>query len=407
MNKLVNISIIVPVYNVEKYLEECLNSLLNQEFDNYEIVCVEDKSTDNSLDILEQYKKKSSKIKIIKNFKNMGLSATRNIGLREAKGKYVLFVDSDDMVKPGSLKILYNLAESNMVDVVYFNMEFLNDEENGLIREKVKNKTYDGIYTGMELFCRYIKENDYKVEAWRKFIKRDVLIENGIFFYEGIINEDMLFSFLLAVKSEKAMDLNKELYIYRQRKGSIMWSQRKEKASNSLFISMINMISYWMANSFSEHENRCISKFIKDIYKNYLYYKDYSDNDFPKFSNKEKLIKDIFSDKYFPEVKFNKEDLITLFNSKMNMLYGAGRRAVEVLNTLNALNIKVDYILVTNKSNNAKSINGIEVKELREMTDFYNSIVILSADEKYQDEITKDLKENKFNNIIKPIVEKN
>jgi len=113
----VNVSIIVPVYNVEKYLEKCLESIINQTLKNLEIICVNDGSTDNSLQILEDYAKKDQRIKII-NKKNRGSGAAKNTGMKNASGEYIGFVDSDDWVDLAMFEKLYNRAKSQKSDMV-------------------------------------------------------------------------------------------------------------------------------------------------------------------------------------------------------------------------------------------------------------------------------------------------
>lgn len=108
------ISIIVPVYNVEQYLAECLESLVSQDMSDYEIICIEDCSEDNSMSILKEYAQKYSNIKIIRHTTNKGLSAARNSGIKAARGEYLQFVDSDDMLVKGACKKLYNNAKKVM-----------------------------------------------------------------------------------------------------------------------------------------------------------------------------------------------------------------------------------------------------------------------------------------------------
>lgn len=112
-----DISIIVPVYNVEKYLPQCLESLINQTYANIEIICVNDGSTDNSLEILDKYAKRDSRIIVI-NQKNSGVSVARNAALKIISGKYLMFVDGDDWIELNNCETAYNLIEKYNADVV-------------------------------------------------------------------------------------------------------------------------------------------------------------------------------------------------------------------------------------------------------------------------------------------------
>ena len=113
------ISIIVPVYNVEKYLKECLDSLINQTLEDIEIICINDGSTDNSLAILEEYQKKDSRIKVFSQ-KNQGVSAARNLGIEKATGEYLTFLDSDDRLELNTCEILYKETIAKNSDFLFF-----------------------------------------------------------------------------------------------------------------------------------------------------------------------------------------------------------------------------------------------------------------------------------------------
>ena len=111
------ISVIIPVYNTENYLKECLNSVINQTFKDIEIICVNDGSTDNSLSILEEYARTDSRIKII-NQKNQGVSSSRNNGIKSARGEYIMFLDSDDLYKPDLCEKVVEKIDSQSPDIV-------------------------------------------------------------------------------------------------------------------------------------------------------------------------------------------------------------------------------------------------------------------------------------------------
>ncbi|MBC8632137.1 glycosyltransferase [[Eubacterium] tenue] len=123
------VSIIIPVYNVEKYIDECILSAINQTLDDIEIIAIDDKSTDSSLDILNKYKEKYDFVRVIANEKNMGVSATRNIGIRNAKGRYIYFLDSDDHMDLNAMEICYEKANEYDLDIVTFDAEVFRDKE--------------------------------------------------------------------------------------------------------------------------------------------------------------------------------------------------------------------------------------------------------------------------------------
>lgn len=342
------LSIIIPVYNVESYLRECLDSIISQDLYETEIICIDDCSTDGSLQILYEYEKKDHRVKVIKHLTNKGLSAARNTGIQAAVGEYIQFVDSDDILEAGACKKLYIYAKENDADIVYFNMQLLNDEKNYLIQKKRIHKEYPGVYTGVELFCLFSRNGTFKVEAWRHYIKREYLIKNNLFFHEGIIHEDMLFSFMAAMQAKKVCDLNMELYIYRQREGSLSWGQ-KEKSASSLLVCLMNICSYWLEHQFTAYENECISEYIRGMYTSYLHYKCYQIDKEYYGNDKEILLQKILGDTCFENLRFKESDIERLRKSDFNIIYGAGKIASEVLTILNDENIKVHLIVVTDK----------------------------------------------------------
>ena len=113
MDIIIKVSIVIPVYNVEKYLEECIESAIKQSLNDIEIICINDGSTDSSLEILKKYEKKYSNIIVISQ-ENKGLSASRNVGIRKAKGKYIYFLDSDDFIDTNSMELCYKECESGV-----------------------------------------------------------------------------------------------------------------------------------------------------------------------------------------------------------------------------------------------------------------------------------------------------
>lgn len=185
------VSIIVPVYNVEQYLPECLESIFAQEYESMEILCVEDCSEDGSLEILKKYAQKDHRVRIIRHNQNRGLSAARNTGLENATGKYVLFVDSDDFLEKNAIQLLYHEAEQKKTDIVYFDyIKFCDESSVDIVAPKTVWHSYDGVYTGSEFFCATMQNNEFEVMAWRQFFRRDFLEQNHIRFLEGIYHED-------------------------------------------------------------------------------------------------------------------------------------------------------------------------------------------------------------------------
>ena len=199
---MIKVSIIVPVYNVEKYIERCLKSLVNQTMQEIEILIINDGTKDNSMDVCNKYAKVDDRIKIY-NKENEGLGLTRNYGIKRALGEYVCFVDSDDYVDVDMCQKLYNEAKKNNADIVYGGI-FYDNNNNKIVKkacvnnitiwkgkEKVKELSLDFIATKPK------EKNDtvMEVSVWKALFKRKILVENNILFVSErqFISEDVIF----------------------------------------------------------------------------------------------------------------------------------------------------------------------------------------------------------------------
>ena len=212
-------SIIIPVYNVEQYLCDCLDSVLAQNFTDYEAICVNDGSADNSLSVLEEYAQKSDKIKIISQ-KNKGLSGARNTGIMEAKGDYIFFLDSDDRIESNTLDILKK--ELSDEDILSFNGQrwFESTETKEEPNPGIKEDTL----TGWEYYNKYalVGRKIHFLPVWQRVYKKEFIFQNNLFFKEGIYHEDNLFTPIACYYAKKVKVIPDVLYFYRIRQGSIM-----------------------------------------------------------------------------------------------------------------------------------------------------------------------------------------
>lgn len=221
----IKISIVIPVYNTSKFLNKCLDSVINQDIQEIEIICVNDGSTDNSLEILEQYKIRDERI-IIVNKNNGGLSSARNKGISISKGKYILHLDSDDWLENQCLKSLYDYAEENNYDIVSFNFyrEFLSYRNEIKIFE-FKNREFDS----KEYLQSFLEEKEIPA-IWNKLIKSKIYKENNIEHPLGInLGEDLATTPRLIYFSKKIGYLDKVYYHYRYNIDSITGIQNGSK----------------------------------------------------------------------------------------------------------------------------------------------------------------------------------
>ena len=209
-------SIIVPFYNVEQYIDRCIQSLLNQTYQNIEILLVDDCSPDNTLEIAQQYAKTDSRIKILQYEKNRGLGGARNYGIQNAKGEYILFVDSDDYIEANTIEQLYEKAKDNNLCVLEAN--YLKESDSSTeVLPRISNYT-DIVYSGK----KYWESIPIApVVAWNKFYKLSFLQENNIVFRLRKF-EDVAFTAEVFMKAKRVMNIDFPFYHYIVRENSIM-----------------------------------------------------------------------------------------------------------------------------------------------------------------------------------------
>ena len=227
--KEVYVSIIVPVYNTQAYLKECLDSLINQTLKEIEIIIINDGSTDNSINIIKEYEEKDNRIKLIDK-ENEGQSATRNKGLEQASGEYVAFVDSDDYIDLNMYENLYDSARKNKADLVI--CDYSNIKNGKILNEKVMKLKNESIVLNdisvSYYILKYIRGYKHGHEVWNRLYRRDLLINNNIRFLVNRMNglpeigEDLYFNLKYSLFMNKVISIPSPLYKYRIRENSSM-----------------------------------------------------------------------------------------------------------------------------------------------------------------------------------------
>ena len=220
------VSVIIPVYNVEKYLPACLDSVLGQTLRDLEVICIDDRSPDRCGEILDRYAARDGRIRVIHMPENHGQGYGRNRGLERACGKYVYFLDSDDMIEPEAMEELSALADRDGLDAVFFdNTDLFEDEELKKIYTPPlpRTGTYrDGVYVGSDLLDDFIRQNEWTCYPQRTFWRRSFLLEEGILYPENVKHEDEYFAFAGILAAGRTRYVRKRYFILRTRPGSVM-----------------------------------------------------------------------------------------------------------------------------------------------------------------------------------------
>lgn len=407
MKNKVAFSIILPVYNVEKYLEPCLDSIYNQSFQDFEIIAINDGSTDGSLDILNTYRDKYGKMIIITQ-ENKGLSATRNVGVFYAKGEFICYVDSDDLISPVMLeKIYYHFHET--VDMVAYNHIYV-DERFELseldIHKEPEIKPLKG--NGKEIYMSLSKVNKYRNMACRICIRRTFLDEIGITFVEGIFYEDVMYTLICYLKAKFMVYIDDELYVYRRREGSITCSTKFAKGADSYISVLAQLIDYLGEEIYDEKIEECILNNIGremiDGIRSKLamlrgYHPNWKENEQPYWTSRAlnlKMRQEAFNYQYY--LKGFERIIRTASGVIVYGAGGIGRTLGKYFKKENMLGCINSYC-VTEKEEGFQ-IEGIEVREIEYITNFDKNILIIIAANATAGEMEKKITNYGYYNYV-------
>jgi glycosyltransferase involved in cell wall biosynthesis len=277
------ISVIIPIYNAEKYLEKCINSLLNQTYSDYELILVDDGSKDNSGNICDYYANKYSNI-IVVHKENGGSASARNVGICKAKGNYISFVDSDDYVKDNFLERMVELANIYNADLVECSFKIVKNYNDDLIEKDDKCKTIKKMSNNemLEAFC---SKKDYLKSAvlWNKLIKKELF--SNLRFIEGKGIDDEYIIHEILYRSKISIVINDELYFYYMSEGSQMRSGYSLKALDSIE-AIENQLKFFKDINNKKLYNMLLYRYFSAICINYYLVKSL-------FENKTDLIIDL------------------------------------------------------------------------------------------------------------------
>jgi glycosyltransferase involved in cell wall biosynthesis len=271
MNK-PKISVIIPVYNSEKYLESALDSVLNQTFQDFEILCIDDGSRDSSAKIIKNYSQKDKRVQYFYQ-KNQGPGPARNKGIKKAKGDFISFLDSDDYLEKDALRTTYDIAMKKNLDLVLFNAqpiyESLEIEKKHNVYTKYykRKNTYEEIHSGEDLFSKQVANYDFLPHVGFQLIKKSLILENNNFFINAL-HEDNLFTIKNLLLAKRVFHINKVLYIRRLRAYSIMTTEKSIKNVHGYFITILGLIELIKEGNFNYKTVLTITEIIETMQSN-------------------------------------------------------------------------------------------------------------------------------------------
>jgi len=328
------VTVIISVYNEEKYLKKALDSILNQSLKEIEVICINDKSSDKSLEIIKEYKSKDKRIKLINNEENLGLGLSRNNGLKIAKGEYIAFVDGDDWIKKECLEETYNKSKKLNTDITMFQMTNYNDKNKSFHENKwsnldelsneYDNKVFDASKTKNFLF-------KLPVSACQKIYKKSFLDDINAKFPVGIYFEDNPFFYYVWLKAKRITIIKKQYYIRRVHPESITGTC--DKKFFDIIPSGIELFKIFIENDFYKDYKEDLINYRIDAYR--LTVNCIDSNLLGEFYNLSKEeFKKIYNSKY-------KEDFLKYMNNKNLRIFNS------ILNTKNVCQFRKDYFTIS------------------------------------------------------------
>ena len=397
--KKIQISIIIPVYNVEKYLRECLNSILNQTFQDFEIICVDDGSTDKSLEILQEYKKKDDRFVILQQ-RHSGAGSARNNGIRLAEGKYIQFLDADDYFEPDLLEEMYNHAERFDADLTVCSSRKVDDEGN-ITETGSPNFPINIDKIPME---KVFNREDFKDDifslftpiVWNKLIKKSFLEENHLEFPPLTIYEDIAFMHSLVLCANKIVAFNKELINYRFNRPGSLVSTRSSHTIEAIKSCMYLGEFLKLRGFLPEYENAYKKVFINHIRAEISYC---NDDEYKKFL---KEFKTLMPEDWMKYQSALRKDYITpeylkhFIGDKRVMLWGGSLFIRQVLEKEQEKNPNILGIIDRNTASAGKSFCNYTIyppEAINELKPDGVILTVLSNNESIYESLKEEFRE--------------
>lgn len=412
-NKNPKVSVIIPAYNVQDYIAECVESIIKQNIRDIEIICVDDCSTDDTNSILKKYAKKHKNIKIYKNVENGGLAKTRNVGIEKATGDYLLFVDGDDTLQEKTVSELIQYVRKYNADIIMFDAycKFESQElyDEALVRYYHRENPY-AYSTSCDILSRMIMNNDLCDSACLMMIKASWLRNAGVLFEEGKIYEDCMFVTDCLLKNALVYHTNKQYYNYRVRQGSIMRSRMRANNVYSRICCLKKIWAHMLQGGYSALVEEALVKW-SDI----LFYST------KKILSELSIVEEVrlHEMKLGPiekcmllqaEKENNQQRSTELYNflreintENKYIIYGAGRWSKRLITFLDSQGLfpNISAVMVTSRADNPETLYGLPVVGLSEAGAIgQNTTVIVAVRGEDQDKIKALLAEKGIEHTV-------
>lgn len=388
--KSVQITVITAIYNKSKYLDNYVQSLKEQKFQNFEVICVEDCSTDDSMEHLKRLVSNDNRFIIISNNVNSGASVSRNNALKISRGKYVCFLDPDDCFTANTLEVLWNTAEKFEVDGLLFSASEYSEDLKKELRPIKYKYTYP-VCDGEKLISLLHERSEYQSACGFQLWKLEFIKKNEVRFYPNIVYEDTLFTLEVLLKAKRVMAISDILYIYRKCSNSISHSLGVKQLYSCLIVynELLKMSEQYFNNEWVYLEiinrlnlfKRRIQHVVCTEQKNIICSVDYGEYNY--------ILQSFFENISYPYIRqLSINEIDKLKKTRNVYIYGDGIIAEETIALLNTqhINIKaviVSYVIDGNEWHGYKMIA---------IDDFFEKgIVVISVTTKWRKQLEKIL----------------
>lgn len=397
------VSVIIPVYGVEEYLQDCLDSVLAQTLPDIEILCIDDASPDRCPVILDEYSKKDPRVRVFHLTQNRKQGHGRNLGFKEAKGKYVYFLDADDMIVPEAIEVLYRTAEKEHLQGILFDSKVIFENEE--LRKRFSEEYIEirkGEYsrkptTGMELAEHLLTNNEWSVLVQREFWQKEYLVERGIRFPEEAEHEDQFFSIASILSADRIRYLPEQLFIRRYRPNSVVTTQAAPKNFHGYLVNTVDLIAFLRRNGLSgKPVDILMNRLIANL--NRLYPVFLSDGSETEWFSTDRL-KDFYTFYHYCQETWNwqretdKHLFAPLAEHEQVWIYGAGRIGQSVFRRLSWLGMNIGGFIVTDMAGNPAQLNQKKVIALRDYIPGKDDVIVVSLARNLHQGISDNLKE--------------
>ena len=391
------VSVVIPVYRVEEYLPACLDSVLASTLEDVEVICVDDASPDGCPAIMDDYAAREPRVSAIHLAQNGGQGIARNVGFEQAKGEYVYFLDSDDMIAPEALQALYERAIADDLDGIFFDSKAVFESDELAARNAsylgMRQGSYpQGVMTGAELLDLFCQQREWTCYVQRQLWRRSFLAEHDIRYPVWSSHEDEAFAFEAILSAGRVVYVREPYFIRRYREGSVMTTRPSLKKLKSYFMCCCEMEEFFAKNGgsiWAEREIFRIYEACVRIYDQLAAEGEDIDAGFAgtKLESRYLLFKTAMRS-YIRYAMFSDELRDKLNSASQIYIYGAGVIARRVHKALAMMGLAVEAFVVTDSSKNPDALEGHHVMGVNDLGEApEGTLVLISLTDGYRAEV--------------------